>query len=144
MLRWARSAATQHSSISCLWKKPRHSSACDMSAGSSGAPVGRSKHNGGRDFSQHAYSQHHNMLSLTPSVAFTWASVTLREPHKEWRAALLFENHSDKKKKLKAASRGSKVVVGVDVSRSGDCNRASHFKTILPAVFFLLLWLWLL
>lgn len=37
---------------------------CGMSAGSSKAPVGRSKHNGGRDFRQHAYSQHHNMLSL--------------------------------------------------------------------------------
>lgn len=33
-----------------------------MSAGSSKAPLGKSKHNGGRDFRQHAYSQHHNVL----------------------------------------------------------------------------------
>lgn len=37
---------------------------CSMSAGSSKAAAGRSKHNGGRDFRQHAYSQHHNMLSF--------------------------------------------------------------------------------
>lgn len=34
---------------------------CSSSAGSSKATVGKSKHNGGRDFRQHAYSQHHNM-----------------------------------------------------------------------------------
>lgn len=37
---------------------------CSVSAGSRKAPVDRSKHNGGRDFRQHAYSQRHNMLSL--------------------------------------------------------------------------------
>lgn len=110
-------------SIFCLLSKQRHSGVFSMSAGSSKAPVGRSKHNGGRVFRQHAHRQLHKVLSPPPPAAFTWAGVVLLGPHKECK-----KKKSVKREKLKALLkhkfqklffRGEKWVFHAQVTASG-------------------------
>lgn len=88
------------------------------------APVGRSKHNGGRDFRQHAYSQHHNMLSCL--------QLPLPEQMQNYLAQQKPKSilHLNYLKGFRFISTGN-----VGVLRSGNGNVASYVKTMLSVVF---------
>lgn len=88
------------------------------------APAGRSKYNGGRDFRQHAYSQHHNMLPCL-QLPLPEQMQNYLDPQK--LKSILYPNYL----------KGFRFISGgnVGVLRSGNGNVASYVKTMLSADF---------